>query len=296
MNKYYTKSKGKNEGIICTLCPHFCLLKEGEIGKCFVRQAKQDIIFLSTYGCLTHIVVEPIEKKPFLHFLNGTKTLSAGGIGCNMFCSMCENFKYTQPGDFQFKFNSLNYKTDDKVDGKIYPPKDIIQMAKREKCSSICMTYNEPIISYEFLMDLAKECHKNSLKFVIKTNAYVNYKPWEDICSVIDAVSVDWKGTEKNYKEFGADKYVIEDRIKEAYEKGVYLEISIPLHYNLTKNLSVFGEFGKFLSSIDKKIPVHLLKIYPANRDEAYPTTSDAFISIVKSALSFYLDNIHIFI
>ena len=282
INKYYINSKN-NENIICTLCPHFCLLKEGERGKCFVRQAKNNEIILESYGHLTHISVESIEKKPFLHFLEGSKTLSIAHKGnCNLQCNFCENFEYTQ---------SQNTN----IESKYFSPEDIVLLAKKEECRSICMTYNEPTIYYEYLMDLKKECHLNNLFFIIKTNAYINYKPWADICFATDAMTLDWKGTDEDYKRFGADKYVIEDRIKEAYEKGVHLEISIPLHYYFIKKIDVFHDFGKFISSIDKKMPVHLLKIYPANKDEEYPSTSNEFIIEAQKVLSNYLDNIHIF-
>jgi len=286
-----------DEGVECLLCPHSCILTEEKNGKCFVRKVKDDKIYLFTYGCLTHLAVEPIEKKPFLYFLSGTKTLSLGGIGCNMQCKFCENFKYSQPlSSSKFSFNTFNYKTDDEIDDNICSPKDIVEIAKKEKCDSVCMTYNEPIVYYEFLMDLAEECHKESLKFVIKTNAYVNKEPWVDICSVVDAMDIDWKGKEADYKALGASQYVIQDRIKEAYESGVHVEISFPLHQDASEKINTFAAFGFFLASIDKKMPVHLLKIYPTDRNKDCHTTSNNLVSMIKSILSFYLDNVHIHI
>ena len=189
----------------------------------------------------------------------------------------CENHKVSQQGNTK----KLNF----------YPPQKIIKLAKDYNCSSICMTFNEPTISYEFLMDIAEEAHKKDLKFIIKTNAYVNKEPWEEICDVIDAVNVDWKGNKDSYLSMaGAKEYVVLDRIKEAYDLGVHVEISIPLHDGIKEEH--LEEFGKFISSLSTDIPLHLLKIYSAF--EHKNTTSDYFIDRAKFILEKYISNISI--
>ena len=146
------------------------------------------------------------------------------------------------------------------------------------------MTYNEPIISYEFLVDLAEECHKNKIKFILKTNAYVNKEPWGHICKLTDAMNIDWKGSEAEYKEIcGANEYVIYDRIKEAFEMGVHIEISVPV-YSTRKDDSYLNEFVEFVSSLDKNIPIHLLRIFPSNKWNNTTSTSEI---VVKSAATF---------
>ncbi|KKN30860.1 hypothetical protein LCGC14_0829850 [marine sediment metagenome] len=170
----------------CLLCPHFCLLKEGESGKCLVRKSDGEKIYLAAYGYLTNIAVEPIEKKPITHFLPGTKTLSIGSFGCSLFCKFCQNSHISQITGFE--------------DSSIFTPNEVVKMAIEKECASVCMTYNEPIIQYEYLLDLAEECHKNDLKFVIKTNAFINKEPWKKICQVVDVFNIDFKGNREKYK------------------------------------------------------------------------------------------------
>ena len=79
----------KDNYVECKLCPNRCRLKEGEVGKCFVRKCDGDTIFLNNYGEFVSVAVNPIEKKPFINYLPGTKTLSIGGVGCSLSCAFC---------------------------------------------------------------------------------------------------------------------------------------------------------------------------------------------------------------
>ncbi len=73
----------------CLLCPRYCELSDGQIGKCHGRINRHGEICPLSYGAIGSLAVEPIEKKPFIDFLPGTKTLSLGGFGCNLHCRYC---------------------------------------------------------------------------------------------------------------------------------------------------------------------------------------------------------------
>jgi len=73
----------------CNLCPHLCKLGNGQIGKCYARSSDGKKISHIKLGAISSLAVDPIEKKPFKHFLRGTKTLSIGGFGCNLNCKYC---------------------------------------------------------------------------------------------------------------------------------------------------------------------------------------------------------------
>jgi pyruvate formate lyase activating enzyme len=273
--------KKLDDKIQCLLCPHLCVIKEGKSGKCRVRKSDGEKITLPDYGCLTHIAIEPIEKKPIREYLEDTKTLSIGGYSCNLFCKFCENSKISQHSR--------------KDISKHFSPADIVSIAKEKHCKSVCMTYNEPTIFYEYLIDVANECHKNDLKFILKTNAYINKEPWAEICSVIDAANIDFKGSESQYKNItGATSYIIEDRIKEAYESGIHIEVSIPLYHSFLEDIREFYKCGSFLSSINSQIPCHLLKVFAANKHEEFPSTSEQVISTAQKILSYYMDSVYI--
>ena len=69
--------------LTCLLCHHHCCLADGEIGFCRARQHQQGRLVSLSYGKLTSLALDPIEKKPLYHFHPGTHILSAGSFGCN---------------------------------------------------------------------------------------------------------------------------------------------------------------------------------------------------------------------
>jgi pyruvate formate lyase activating enzyme len=263
----------------CLLCPHFCILKNGETGKCRVRKNDGEKIALINYGIINAMTISSIEKKPFKHFFPGTKTLTLSLTGkCQLSCKFCENHKLSQK---------------DKLEGKNISPEDIVLDAIEKHCKSVCMSFNEPTISYEFLIDLAEECHKNDLKFILKTNAFVNKEPWKEICSVSDSLNIDWKGSERSFRDItGCEPYVIEERIREAQEAGIHIEISIPLYYEDEILEEEIENVGKFLSSIDKDIPCHLLRISPSYKYEDFIFKTSNLIK-AQNILSNYMINIY---
>ena len=78
--------------IQCDLCPRFCKLREGQRGFCFIRQAREGGIVLTSYGRASGFCIDPIEKKPFNHFYPGASVLSFGTAGCNLGCRFCQNW------------------------------------------------------------------------------------------------------------------------------------------------------------------------------------------------------------
>ena len=272
-------SEKKDNYVECRLCPNRCQLKENEIGKCSVRKSDGDTIFLMNYGELVSVAVNPIEKKPFRKYLPGTKTLSIGGWGCSLDCIFCQNYKISQ--------------SEGSDHPKFFPTEYLISVAKEKKCQSICMTFNEPTISFEYLIDLAKACHKSDLRFILKTNAYVNKEPWNAICEVVNAINIDIKSmVSANFKKITrCDFFMLGDRIKEAYEMGVHLEVSIPLYCDDALCEEV-KNMGIFLSSLDVNIPCHLLKIVPSYRNRDFISDSKS-IDKAEVILSGYMNYIY---
>ena len=278
--------KMSHERARCLLCPLYCELEDGEVGACHALINKQGSIYPKSYGVISALAVEPIEKKPFKHFLPGTKTLSIGGWGCNLRCRHCENHSISQVGHSQgtsFKKSSVE---------------EVIKVAKEKNCPSVCMTYNEPTILYDFLMDLGRACHKNDLKFIIKTNAYINRKPWQEVCKVVDAMSIDFKGAGSYFEDITECRWTPDMREKmcDVTDNHVHLELSIPI-------FSGYKSGGSYFMSLEQSVPLmpdqkdtpcHLLKVNPAHLMIDYPTTSDEDIENAREDLSYIFKDIYV--
>ena len=264
----------------CLLCPHFCVLKKDQIGKCYARFSDGKKISHIKLGAISSLAIESIGKKPFNHFLEGTKTLSIGSFGCNLNCKYCENHEISQKSPTE--------------NSQVISPSKLMEIAIEKHCQSVSMSYNEPILSYEYLLAVAKESALNGLQFVLKTNAFVNRDPWKEICKVTDAMNIDLKaGTKECFKFItGCSPYITKDRIKEAYEAGVHLEISLPLYYKdeeLEEEINIAGEF---LSSLSKDIPCHLLSIQPSHEYGNFIFNSEN-MKKARNILSNYMNDIY---
>lgn len=278
---YFKKTK---EGLQCNICPRLCVLKKNEYGFCQSRYSNGDEIVLKTYGHISAASIEPIEKKPIFHFLPGVKTLSLGGKGCTFACDYCQNYKLSQEKTVATEIMSLQ---------------DVVDQAKDNQCRVICLTYNEPIPSLEYILDLANLAHKNNLFLTLNTNAFSEKQAWSDICDVVDAMNIDYKGNNQMqyYDTTKIDAFaIVVSRIQEALLRDdVHIEISVPVLSDF--NVKDYFLLRNFIKQYKQETPIHLLKIIPFNRRVEAAPTSDKFLFCLydyfKEKLPFvYLHNI----
>src|SRR5260221_12348737 len=128
--------------IQCDLCPRECKLHEGQRGFCFVRQAQDGGIVLTSYGRASGFCIDPIEKKPLNHFYPGTSVLSFGTAGCNLGCRFCQNWDISKA------------RAIDRL-GDWASPDDVAEPSARRGCHSIAFTYNDPVIFAQYAIYFA---------------------------------------------------------------------------------------------------------------------------------------------
>lgn len=261
--KYWHKLE--NGRIQCDLCPQACKLNEGQRGICFVRMREKDQIVLTTYGRASGFAIDPIEKKPLSHFLPGTTAYSFGTAGCNMRCKFCQNWH-------------LSKAKSDSVLSKTSSPEEIARHAKGYGCSSVAFTYNEPIISMEYCVDVAKECHKLGIKTVAVTNGYICDEPRKEFFSHMDAANVDLKGfTERFYKEITGSHLqpVLDTLVYLKKHTDVWLEITTLLIPDENESISEIDLLTKWIvENLSVDVPLHFSAFHPAWQMMDKPRTS----------------------
>ena len=72
---------GKPAIVKCLLCAQSCIIQPGERGKCRARMNVNGELRSLVYGRPVSIQVDPIEKKPFYHFLPGSEAFSFATSG-----------------------------------------------------------------------------------------------------------------------------------------------------------------------------------------------------------------------
>jgi len=272
---FYEKIDGK---IKCTLCPHNCLISEGGLGICKQRKNINGKLISLNYSKITSLGIDPIEKKPLYHFMKGTKTFSLGSMGCNFSCKFCQNYRIAKEEVYYQKLE----------------PKEAVEKALNNNMKSIAFTYNEPTVWYEYVLETAKLAKKNNLKTICVTNGFINSEPLEMILDYIDAFNVDLKAFDSNfYKDLcGGNLEPVLNSIKTIYEKA-HLEITTLVIGGERGNVEDIEKIIKWISKLERKIPLHLSRYFPAYMMKEPPTDIDILIKFKKIG-SKYLDNIYI--
>jgi pyruvate formate lyase activating enzyme len=173
--------------ILCTLCPRYCRIGDGQPGFCYIRKNINGKLYSLGYGKSTGFAIDPIEKKPLNHFLPGTGILSLGTAGCNLGCRFCQNW-------------SISKAQLDAAGSISAAPEEVVALALRYKVPSIAFTYNDPVIWGEFVIDISRVAREHGLKSVMVTAGYITPEARRDVYRYIDAANVDLKGfTERFY-------------------------------------------------------------------------------------------------
>jgi pyruvate formate lyase activating enzyme len=245
--KYYKKLENKK--VKCELCPRECTILPNNTGACRVRKNLDGKLYSLVYGKVCSISIDPIEKKPLFHFFPGEETLSLATVGCNLFCSFCQNYEISQGEIF----------------GEYYEPKQIIELAEKYRVRIISYTYTEPTIFYEYALDIMKLAKKKNFKNVWVTNGYTNPKPIKEMAPYLDAVNVDVKGNEEVYKKLcKASLEPVLNTLLEYKKNKIWIEITsliIP-GYNDSKEWITFLT-NWIKDNLGKDIPLHLSRFFP---------------------------------
>jgi len=246
-----TNERGK---ILCTLCPRYCEIGEGQPGFCYIRQNINGKLYTLGYGRPTGFGIDPIEKKPLNHFLPGTSILSFGTAGCNLGCKFCQNWSISKA------------KLDD-TNSIIATPEDVIQLAKKYSTPSIAFTYNDPTIFGEYVIDISKIARKEGIKSVMVTAGYIDKEARKDVYKFIDAANVDLKGfTERFYHKntFSHLSDVLDTLLWLKNETNVWIELTtllIPDENDSDEEIK--NECDWILKNLGENVPLHFTAFHP---------------------------------
>jgi pyruvate formate lyase activating enzyme len=274
----------QGENIHCKLCPHSCIIKAGEHGKCSVRINIEGKLYTINYGEMTSVSRDPIEKKPLYHFKPGSNILSVGSFGCNFTCGFCQNHSISQ----------------ERANSQYISPEKLVKMCKGlEDNIGIAFTYNEPSIWYEYIYHsskLLKETLKD-VKIVLVTNGYIKEEPLKILLPYIDAMNIDLKAfNNKYYKDIcGGSVRPVMDTIKLSSQE-CHVEVTTLLVSGENDSNEEVAEVASFIASIDKDIPLHLSRYYPNYKMENPATNVEVMFEdrdIAKKHLNYvYLGNV----
>jgi len=257
--------------VSCFLCQRRCYIKEGARGFCRVRENRGGKLFPLNYGKCVSYCSDPIEKKPFYHFMPGSEAFSFAAAGCNFRCEHCQNWEISQPAE---------------IFGQEIPPGKMVELALAHRAQGIAYTYTEPTIFYEYAKDTAAFARKKGLYNVFVTNGYETPETIGD-ATFLDAARIDLKAFSDNfYKEVCGDAH-LEPVLKsiKLFHSKMHIEIITLLIPTLNDSDEELRALAKWVKALDAAIPLHFTAYYPANRMRLPPTPMETLVRARKIAM-----------
>ncbi len=248
---FYEKLE-ENE-IRCKLCPKECEVGDRERGWCGVRENRDGVYYTLVYGNPCAARPDPIEKKPFFHFLPGSWSFSFSTAGCNLNCKFCQNWAISQ-------------SRPEETDNVRMPPADVVARARETNCKSIAYTYAEPTVFYEYMLDTAKFGRKAGIKSVVVSAGLINPEPMKLLCEHVDAVKIDLKSLRnKFYNDIcSGELQPVLDALKILRDSGVWYEIVYLVITSLNDSDEELRDTSRWVyDNLGPDVPLHFSRFYP---------------------------------
>ncbi|MBN2340823.1 MAG: AmmeMemoRadiSam system radical SAM enzyme [Deltaproteobacteria bacterium] len=271
----------------CLLCPHRCVLKEGDVGRCGTRKHHKQRLQVLTHGRFSAVAVDPVEKKPLSHYRPGTLTYSLGTAGCNMICPFCQNASLSQcPATGGFDATEIPYT----------PPEHVVRDALNRRCQSISFTYSEPILALEYALEIAPLAQAAQLDLIFVTNGQVTEAPLHDLCRILRAANVDLKSFQPTiYKRtLGGELDTTLNTIRQLHQAGVWVEVTTLIVPGMNDSDEELTNIAEFIAGVAPSIPWHVSRFHPAYKSRnTGPTAADVIYRALEIGASAGLEYVY---
>ncbi|HTP79762.1 MAG TPA: AmmeMemoRadiSam system radical SAM enzyme [Bacteroidota bacterium] len=240
--------KMDNDWVRCFACGHRCKIPPGKDGICRVRFNRDGKLFVPT-GYVGGVQLDPVEKKPFFHAYPGARALSFGMLGCDYHCPYCQNWVTSQALRDPSAISPPDSIT----------PGEFVDTALRRKAKIVTSTYNEPLITSEWAMEIFKLAKSAGLVTSYVSNGNGTPQVLDYIQEYVDLYKVDLKGfSQKEYSKLGGVLQNVLDTIVSLHKRGIWLEVVTLVIPGFNDSDGELTDIAKFLVSVSPDIPWHV--------------------------------------
>ena len=259
--------------IRCLACGHRCLIKDGRRGICQVRYNDGGTLRVP-HGYVGALQIDPVEKKPFFHVLPGASVLSFGMLGCDFRCSYCQNWDISQ---------TLR----DEAAGRDYMPasaEDLIALGRRYGSRAVASTYNEPLITSEWAVEVFQQARAAGMLTMYVSNGNGTREVIDFLTPHLDAYKIDLKTMQDRHyrRELGGVLQNVLDTIRWVHEAGIWLEVLTLIVPGFNDSTDELYDAARYIASISVDIPWHVTAFHPDYKMMDTPPTTAA--TLVRAA------------
>ncbi|MFQ5449350.1 MAG: AmmeMemoRadiSam system radical SAM enzyme [Nitrospinaceae bacterium] len=239
--------------LICTACGHLCKLRPGQRGVCKVRFNEGGILRVP-FGYAAGVQNDPIEKKPFFHVLPGSLAMSFGMLGCDFHCAYCQNWFTSQ--SLRDDGSTLHFSS--------ITAAEICDLAQRRGSKTVVSTYNEPLITSEWAVEVFREAKKRGLLTGYVSNGHGTPEVLEYIRPWVDLFKIDLKSfSAKNYRRLGGNLNAVLETIRRVHAMGFWTEIVTLVVPGYNDSDEELVQIAEFIASVSVDIPWHVTAFHP---------------------------------
>jgi pyruvate formate lyase activating enzyme len=257
MHKSLIFKQLEDKVVQCQICQRRCTIAPGKKGFCKTRKNINGELYSLTYGKVSSIRISPIEVKPLFHFFPGSKWLSLGSLGCNFLCPGCQNWQISH-ADIDKEIAFTEYIS----------PEKVVQLAIKDNCKGISWTYNEPTLSLEYTLDIAKLAKEQGLLTNYVTNGYITPKAMNLLGPSLDAYRVDVKGfSARTYKKIANIPHfraILKNILTAKYKWDMHVEIITNLTPGFNDSEAELHSMAQWISDqLGPETPWHITRFTP---------------------------------
>ena len=157
----------------------------------------------------------------------------------------------------------------------------------------MAFTYNEPLVGYEFVRDVARLVHGYGMKSVMVTNGFAELWVLDELLPHMDAMNIDLKGfTEEWYEKLGGRLDTVKSFIKGA-AAGCHVELTTLIVPGENDSQQEMEEEARWIASIDEEIPLHITRFFPQYEMRDRKATDVGKIYGLKTVAEKYLKYVY---
>jgi len=247
----------------CFACGHRCRVKPDRHGVCHVR-FNRDGELRVPHGYVSSLAVDPIEKKPFYHAYPGADALSFGMLGCSLHCPFCQNWVTSQTLRDEHAIAEPHFVT----------PEQVVALALEHRCPVITSTYNEPLITTEWAVEIFKLGQQSGLVGSYVSNGNATPEVLEYIRPYVSLINVDLKAfRDQTYRKLGGVLENTLNTIRLLKKLDFWVEVITLVVPAMNDSDEELTQIADFLVGVSPEIPWHVTAFHPTYRMTDPPRT-----------------------
>jgi len=221
-------------------------------------------LYLLNYGKIIAGHIDPIEKKPVIHYRPGSKIFSIATTGCSWLCRYCQNSDISQRR---------------KIEGQDASPGEVAKLAADYGCEGLAYTYNEPSIFIEYARDVGRIAHQKGLFNIFVSNGYDTPEGVATMGEFLDCLTVDFKGSGetgflRRYIGIPNADPIFQTLLDVKQKTKIHLEITDLIVPEVGEDMASAKKLSRWVcDNLGPDTPIHFLRFHPDYKMMDIPVT-----------------------